>query len=122
MTSVESRLAIVQLRALLSADAEIDSDRARRLVDVAAGNMHDVKDPKAEALAILDLIEADSRQRKKRGWFSPGFKAGTSPAVSGLRQDEAYRSCGPCSGMRLLRRPGIEAGFPALPPIPHQTV
>lgn len=97
MTSVESRSAIVQLRALLLADAEIDPDRAHRLVDVAAGNMadawsaielvetflcllqidpedfgnmHDVKDRKAEALAILDLMEAESCQRKKRGWFS----------------------------------------------------
>ena len=98
MASAESRSAIVQLRALLLADADIDPDQARRLVEAAAddmidpgsaielvetflylllqidpedyGNLHDVENPKAEALAILDLVEAESRQRRKRGWFS----------------------------------------------------
>lgn len=97
MASPESRSAIVQLRALLLADAAIAPNQARRLAEVAAsnvndpgsalelvetflyliqidpancGNMHDVEDPKAEALAILDVIEAETRQRRKRGWFS----------------------------------------------------
>lgn len=97
MASAESRSAIVQLRALLLADADINPDQARRLVEAAAddmidpgsaielvetflyllqidpedyGNLHDVENPKAEALAILDLVEAESRQRRKRGWFS----------------------------------------------------
>ena len=34
------------------------------------GNMHDVEDPKAEALAILDVIEAETRPQRKRRWFS----------------------------------------------------
>lgn len=34
------------------------------------GNMHDVENPKAEALAILDVIEAESRPLRKRRWFS----------------------------------------------------
>ena len=97
MASAESRSAIVQLRALLLADADIDPDQARRLVEVAAGdmidagsaielvetflyllqidpvdcgNLHDVEAPRAEALTILDVIEAESRQSRKRGWFS----------------------------------------------------
>lgn len=97
MTSSGPRAAIIQLRALLLADADIDLDQARRLAEAAArnmkdpgsamelvetflyliqidpadcGNMHDVEDPKAEALAILDAIEAETRQRRKRGWFS----------------------------------------------------
>lgn len=97
MASSEPKAALIQLRALLLADADVGSDQARRLIEAAAssmndpgsamelvetflyliqidsadfGNMHDVEDPKAEALSILDVIEAESRPLRKRGWFS----------------------------------------------------
>ncbi|MEX4008442.1 hypothetical protein [Neoaquamicrobium sediminum] len=90
--SVNARAAVVQLRALLLADAAIDVDHARRLVEAAAsrlsdpasaqelvetflcmlqtnpadyGNMHDVKDPTGEALALLSAIEAGMNWRRQ---------------------------------------------------------
>lgn len=90
--SANARAAIIQLRALLSADAARDVGRARRLVEAAAsnladpasaqelvetflcliqtnpadyGNMHDVKDPTREALTLLSAIEAGMNWRRQ---------------------------------------------------------
>lgn len=97
MPSAEATTAILQLRALLLADAYIDPAQARQLVETAAsrmndpgsamelvetflyllgldpadcGNLHNGEDPKTEALAILDVIEVDTRRNRRRGWFS----------------------------------------------------
>jgi hypothetical protein len=90
--SVDARAAVVQLRALLLADAAIDIGHARRLIEAAAGrladpasahelvetflcliqinavdcgNMHDVRDPIGEALSLLSASEAEKSWRRQ---------------------------------------------------------
>jgi len=87
----------MQLRALLLAHAAIDAEQARHLFEAAAddfgdpgtaqhltetflhlirtdaadfGNMHEVEDPRAEALALLTIIDDAIRQRMKSGRFN----------------------------------------------------